>query len=223
MKNRIRCFEMVKPDTLAEHPKNWRVHPNTQENALREALDKIGIVNAVICYDSPSSGLRTIIDGHLRRELEKREELIPAIVLDVDDKEAEAILLTHDPIGAMALADDEIMQGLLDGLSSDASMADLLAMVHLGEMPGDDSTEGLGDAPKQPDAKYPIVPIYDESYDAVIIISSRECEWTELQTMLPLPKRKDRNGKIGQTHVITVNEFLGIIRKYIESHPVEVA
>ena len=44
-----------------------------------------------------------LIDGHLRAETTP-DAVVPVLVLDVDEAEADKILLTHDPLAAMATA-----------------------------------------------------------------------------------------------------------------------
>ena len=50
-----------------------------------------------------------LIDGHLRAETTP-DAVVPVLILDVDETEADKILLTHDPIAAMATISEEHLQ-----------------------------------------------------------------------------------------------------------------
>lgn len=126
LRDRIKDFRRVRADQLVPHPKNWRRHGPQQRAALKGLLSELGIVDAVIVRELPDGRLQ-LIDGHLRAETIK-SELIPAIVLDVTEEEAEKILLTLDPLGAMADTDSDRARELLSTVrTDDAGVAELLA------------------------------------------------------------------------------------------------
>ena len=53
-----------------------------------------------------------LIDGHLRAETTPDLE-VPVLILDVTDEEADKLLLTIDPLAAMAESDSERIKALL--------------------------------------------------------------------------------------------------------------
>ena len=106
-----------------ENPRNYRTHSKTQQDALRGVLDEIGFAGAVIARET-SNGLE-LIDGHLRAEIAP-DETIPVLVVDVTKKEADKILATFDPLGAMAGTDAAALAELLDGLKFDDEAAQSL-------------------------------------------------------------------------------------------------
>jgi hypothetical protein len=56
-----------------------------------------------------------LIDGHLRAET-IGEEVVPVLILDVNEIEADKILATLDPLAALAEKDAEQLASLLSGL-----------------------------------------------------------------------------------------------------------
>lgn len=131
MKLRDRIVELrrVPASELLPNPKNWRTHPEAQRNALRGVLSEIGIADAVLCRETPD-GLQ-IIDGHCRAEI-VGDVVLPVLVLDVTEDEADKLLATLDPLAAMAGVDaakldvllatvdtaSDDVRALLDSLSS---------------------------------------------------------------------------------------------------------
>jgi hypothetical protein len=68
-----------------------------------------------------------LIDGHLRAEATP-DELVPVLVLDLTEQEADMLLATHDPLAAMAKTDADALAGLLDDLKvDDARVEQMLA------------------------------------------------------------------------------------------------
>lgn len=110
LRDRIMDFRRVPASELLPNPKNWRTHPEAQRNALRGVLAEIGIANAVLCRETPD-GLQ-IIDGHCRAEI-VGDVVLPVLVLEVTEDEADKLLATLDPLAAMAEADTEKLEALL--------------------------------------------------------------------------------------------------------------
>lgn len=114
VRDRIIGLRSVPAAELREHPKNWRRHPESQRSALRSLLQQVGRADACIAYES-GDGL-TLIDGHLRRDLEP-DAVLPVLVLDIDEQEAQLLLATLDPLAAMALPDAEALASLLESVA----------------------------------------------------------------------------------------------------------
>ena len=124
VKDRIKKFIRVPASELIPNPRNWRTHPEGQRKALSGVLDEIGIADAVIARETPE-GLQ-LIDGHLRRDV-MHDQNVPVLVLDVTAEEADKLLLTIDPLAAMATQDSENLFNLLDDVRF--SDADVNAML----------------------------------------------------------------------------------------------
>jgi hypothetical protein len=125
IRDRIKELRRVPADQLQPNPKNWRKHPEAQANALRGVLAEVGIASAVLARETPEGGLM-LIDGHLRTETLHNAE-IPVLVLDVSEEEADKILATFDPLGAMAESDADALRALLEDVETGSQeLADML-------------------------------------------------------------------------------------------------
>jgi ParB-like chromosome segregation protein Spo0J len=125
IRDRIKELRRVPAGQLQPNPKNWRKHPESQANALRGVLAEVGIASAVLARETPEGGLM-LIDGHLRTETLHNAE-IPVLVLDVTEEEADKILATFDPLGAMAESDADALRALLEEVETGSQeLADML-------------------------------------------------------------------------------------------------
>ena len=132
VKQRVKELRWVRAADLAPHESNWRQHPPYQRAALQAMLDDVGIANAVIAYES-SEGRLTLIDGHLRRDM-LPDAVLPVLVLDVDETEARKLLLTLDPLAAMAQPDMDVLMSLLQQTEfQDQAVKDMLEALVNGE------------------------------------------------------------------------------------------
>src|SRR6266403_1602204 len=118
IRDRIRELRRVRAKDLLANPKNWRVHPKAQTAALRGLLAEVGYADALLAREL-SDGRLQLIDGHLRAETTKNAT-VPVLVLDVTEAEADKLLLTLDPLAAMALADQEQVRALLETVRTDS-------------------------------------------------------------------------------------------------------
>jgi DNA modification methylase len=116
-RDRIKELRRVKAKNLLPNPKNWRVHSKIQVAALRGLLSEVGYSDALIARELPDGRLE-LIDGHLRAETTP-DAIVPVLVLDVTEQEADRLLLTLDPLAAMAEADTGRIQALLETVRSD--------------------------------------------------------------------------------------------------------
>ncbi len=124
VRDRITELVRVRAGDLVANPSNWRRHPRRQRAALQAMLEEIGYANALLTRRDGES--LVLIDGHLRKSLDP-DQMVPVLVLDVTAAEADALLLTLDPIGALARPDPESLTALLERVrfSGDA-VADVL-------------------------------------------------------------------------------------------------
>jgi len=124
IRDRIRELRRVKASELVPNAKNWRRHPKPQADALMGVLEEIGYADALLARET-DAGL-VLIDGHLRQSLTP-DMLVPVLVLDVDEREADLILATLDPLAAMAEADATALDALLrDVQTGDAAVMAML-------------------------------------------------------------------------------------------------
>ena len=127
-RNRIVELRNVRAGDIAANPKNWRRHPSAQRDALRAMLDRIGFVDGVIARET-DDGL-VLVDGHLRTELDP-EATIPVLVVDLDEREADEVLVTLDPLTMLATADGDKLDELVRGLADDDVMVGIMRDVGL--------------------------------------------------------------------------------------------
>ena len=123
-RDRIKELKRVRASELKTNPKNWRTHPESQASALKGVLSEVGWADAVLARET-ADGLE-LIDGHLRKEIAP-DELVPVLILDVDEAEADKILLTHDPLAAMAEANTFQLEQLIQSIETDSE--ELEAMI----------------------------------------------------------------------------------------------
>jgi hypothetical protein len=164
IKDRIKELRRVKASELLPNPKNWRTHPETQSDALKGVLSDIGFADAVIARETPD-GLM-LLDGHLRTEVATDTE-IPVLIVDLNDDEADKVLATFDPLGAMAGQDQQQLQSLLGGITSENdSVSQLLASLIDGYesfvIPEPEPAEELFDIDEQ------IEKVEDEEYEPTV-------------------------------------------------------
>jgi hypothetical protein len=152
IRNRIKELRQVPASELLPNPKNWRLHPEHQHNALREILAEIGIADACLARELPDGSLM-LIDGHLRAETISTSE-VSVLVLDVTEEEADKILLTRDPLAAMAGSDAEKFAEL-----SDAKLPEE------GELQNDPEEPKDEDQPSQDDVKVVKIFLSDENIE----------------------------------------------------------
>jgi hypothetical protein len=125
IRDRIKELRRVPARQLRPNPKNWRTHPQEQADALRGVLAEVGIADACIAREMPDGSLM-LLDGHLRTET-LGGELVPVLVLDVNEEEADKILATLDPLAILAEQDDQKLYDLLNSVESqNASLQEFL-------------------------------------------------------------------------------------------------
>ena len=125
IRNRIVETRTVLARDLVPNPKNWRRHPKMQAQALEAALREIGNAAALSAVKLPTGQLM-LIDGHLRADIMPDQE-VTVSVLDLTEEEADKLLLIFDPLTAMATADGQRLDELLDTVrSNDPALLALL-------------------------------------------------------------------------------------------------
>ncbi len=109
MKDRVKEFKRIPASELNANPKNWRTHPREQVQMFEELMEEVGFADVVVVREV--DGGYELIDGHMRTGMLPNEE-IPAIVVDLNDEEADLLLATMDPLGAMAKSNTEKVEAL---------------------------------------------------------------------------------------------------------------
>jgi hypothetical protein len=135
VRNRIKCHRRVRAGDLLPHELNFRLHPDAQRAALEALYAEVGFARSLLAYELPDGRLK-LIDGHLRRDLDPDME-VDVEVLDVNDEEARALLLSIDPLAALAETQTQLHDRLLE--LTPAISPDLQAMG------GDGQPDPVGD------------------------------------------------------------------------------
>ncbi|MGC4005041.1 MAG: hypothetical protein QM811_18785 [Pirellulales bacterium] len=128
--DRIRELRRVPAGALVPHPRNWRTHTDRQRDVLRGVLTEIGYADALLARELPDGRLQ-LLDGHLRAETTPDQD-VPVLIVDVDEADANKLLLTLDPLAALAGTDTAALAALLPDAATDdpalrALWADLAA------------------------------------------------------------------------------------------------
>lgn len=153
IRDRVVELRRVRAGDLQENPRNWRRHPERQRRALRAVLEEVGFADAILARERTDGSLE-IVDGHLRRSMDP-EMVVPVLVLDLDEKEADKLLVSLDPLAALADADAGSLAELLASIetsSEDLRMlfADLASAAEVEAQLGLVDAEEIPAAPSQP-------------------------------------------------------------------------
>ena len=114
IRDRIVELRRMKASDLKPSPRNWRTHSTQQKDVLKGVLAEIGMADALLARELPDGSVE-LIDGHCRAETDSNL-LWPVLILDVTEEEANKLLVTIDPLAAMAGADAAKLDGLLNGM-----------------------------------------------------------------------------------------------------------
>lgn len=151
LRDRIVEFRRVAADDLQTNDGNWRTHPSFQKDALRGILNKVGIADALIAYNSERQKGLTLVDGELRLT-DYPDVQWPTLILDINDDEADLLMTTFDPLAGLAGMDKEATIELTGSVITDdlalrelitQLQAEALAMEEQ-EVEGPEQEEGEG-------------------------------------------------------------------------------
>lgn len=142
--NRIVGYGEIAPDQALANEANWRVHPyEKQQKPLLGILREVGLVQNVLInkrlhpdWPEGERGVETVVDGHLRISLaiSEGQPTIPVTYVDLSPEEERLVLVTFDPISALAATD----KAQLDALLRDVSTEDAAVMAMLAKMAEDE-------------------------------------------------------------------------------------
>jgi hypothetical protein len=135
IRNRIKCHRRVRAGDLIPHELNFRGHGEAQRQALTALYRDIGFARSLLAYETPSGQLK-LIDGHLRRDMDPNME-VDVEILDVNDDEARALLLSIDPLAELAEYKEQIHERLME--LTPAPSEDLAALWALARQTIDDA------------------------------------------------------------------------------------
>jgi ParB-like chromosome segregation protein Spo0J len=173
IRDRIKELRRVRAADLRPNPRNWRTHPSHQQDALRGLLAEVGYADALLVREL-DDGTLLLIDGHLRAETTP-DAIVPVLVLDVDDAEADKILLTLDPLASLATVSHQQLQSLLAEVETESAavrnLMDDIASTH-------QEADELAPPPSAP----PEVAV-PESYQVVVECDDEQDQQTVFERM----------------------------------------
>src|SRR5215467_12916387 len=110
IRNRVKSHRRIRAGDLVPHELNFRLHPEYQKAALQALYAEVGFARSLLAYELPDGRLK-LIDGHLRRDLDPDME-VEVEVLDVNEDEARALLLSIDPLVALGQMQEQLYDRL---------------------------------------------------------------------------------------------------------------
>src|SRR5258708_30912377 len=110
IRNRIKAHRLVRAGDLVPHELDFRTHPGHQRSALMALYREVGFARSLLAYELPDGRLK-LIDGHLRRDIDPDME-VEVEILDVTEEEARTLLLSIDPLAALAETQEQLRKRL---------------------------------------------------------------------------------------------------------------
>lgn len=148
VRDRIRELRRVPASELLKNPANWRRHPKAQQAALLSVLEDVGYADALLARELDDGSL-LLIDGHLRADTTP-DQVVPVLVLDVDEAEGKRLLRSIDPIASMAETDKDALEALLaEAGAGSAELEKHLVTFYAGEK--EKNTVGPGESTEDND------------------------------------------------------------------------
>jgi hypothetical protein len=127
-KNRIIGYSVERAGDLLGNPHNWRIHTRIQQQAMEGVLGKIGWIDDVIVNKTTQH----IVDGHMRVTMAMRvgeHTAVPVKWVELTPEEERLAIATYNPLGAMAIEDEDQYGDLLSMMDEDdRRVVELLSM-----------------------------------------------------------------------------------------------
>jgi len=205
IRDRVRELIRVPASELRSNDKKWRLHPDHQKSALKAVFAEVGIVDAIKARRLPTGELE-IIDGEMRAEV-MGDELVPVLILDLNDQEVSQVLATFDPIGELAVEDDLAFGNLLDDLGALMDDGDIRLMI---DQIHREAVEKEA-AQKSEDHVVPGMEMQPhEHYDYLVVMCRTTHEWNVLCTRLKL-QPSTRRHRIGVGRGVPASDLLKLL------------
>lgn len=215
VRDRVQDFKRVPASEIVRNKRNWRKHPDRQRQLMVGILEEIGFAGALLTFTNEDGSLE-LVDGELRTDV-SGDELVPVLVTDLNREEADKLLLLHDPVGAMAAHDEQLVTELLKQVQTENAnitryVADLAS--ELGE-------QVEVDAPTKADKQREVPGMAlepHEHYDYLVVLCSTTREWNTLCDKLGLQPRKRRGG-IGTSRAMHARHLLPLLAERNPNDP----
>lgn len=205
-----------KIDELLPAEYNPRQISEKMKQELVNSINEFGLVDAIVV--NMKEGRENIIVGGHQRVMVIKDAFpeiteVPCVYVYLDlDREKELNLRLNKNTGDWDL--EKLLQNFELDLLSNVGFEDYELEL---EDKNEDELQKAAKKFTNDNVPYPLVPKYTERYDAVIIFSTNELDWTWLRTLLELDKKKDyKNERVGTSQVIEAKQFQEIIDKKIQ-------
>lgn len=195
-----------------QDPKNANRGTDIGREAIRHSLKEYGSGRSIVVDRND-----TIIAGNKACEqalaLGKQaivvetegDEMVVVKRLDLDlskDPRAKALALADNRAAEVSLEwDPNVVNDMLKELDDDEGIKAMFANL----------VTSAASEDKDSKATFPLAPVYDEGYHAVVVVTGSDQEWAAMQTALKLERAKDRHGGVGLCHVITAKKLLDLL------------
>lgn len=194
--------KLVKLEELRENLNNPKIITESGKKKLHKSLDKFGLAGTIVVNAD-----MTIIDGHSRKS-EFMERGITEVWVSVPDRElTEAEYKEMNAVFDAARASDVDM--FMVGNMFDDVVLDEWGFN--GEKKSGKNGKGDKDSglPTVGEPRYPIVPKYDEKYEAIVIVCSNVIDTTFIKNVLGIGQMMSyKNKTVKETSVIPSKQFI---------------
>lgn len=210
-------LEWRDPAELADNPSNWRVHPDAQLRALEDIIAEVGFADTLLFNERTGR----LLDGHARKKVAKPGEKVPVLVGSWTEEQEKVILATLDTSTAMAKANPDALDALLEDIS--LSSHDMLNYLeHLSREAQaereDEDEDGDGTDDDPGIEQMELLPY--EHYDYVLVLARNVNDWHFLQEFCGLKKVNScpiqGKKKIGLGRAIEASEFIRRLKDAVQ-------
>jgi hypothetical protein len=162
---------LLDPREIVPHPKNPRLHPQLQAEAMTEVMERVGWVQRVIINEVTGY----MLDGHLRVELAlRRGEKVPVQYVRVEPDDEEFVLASFDPIGTAAKVERHRWDDVLGRAAAEGEALRQVLAESILERKRPRDEEG-GDDEEDPEIRISPEPL--ERQDYLLIVFDNELDW----------------------------------------------
>lgn len=192
----------VKLDDVIENPHNPKILSELGEERLQSSLSMFGLAGTIICNTDPAfPGKYLIVDGHSRVR-EQKDKGTKQIWISLPDRP-----LTKDEYDKMNALFDVAKASEPDRFMIEQIVGDDLFSEFMGE--GKANKKEQQYAKDEKNAKYPLVPQYDEKYEAIVIVCSNSIDTVFIKNALGISQEMSyKNKMVKETSVITARNFI---------------
>ena len=110
-------LEYIPANELIPNPDNWKHHPKEQIESFEAVFQQVGWADALLLNET--TGL--LVDGHLRQKVFfESNDLVPVLIGNWTPEQEKLILVTFDPLAAMAESDNDQLSTLLADIQTNS-------------------------------------------------------------------------------------------------------